>query len=180
MKLLLSFLIIVISLACSDNNSQKSQLGLLNMYDGDAEVSYDTPIRNKISENTSQKLIKESYLLFETQDLEKTYTNIIGFIRQNGGFLQDDNSNKSYNRVSRQLTVRLPSAVFQKTIDSISNYVSFFDTKRITSRDVTEEFIDLEARLKVKLTLEKRYLELLSKAKNLKRNFRYRARAFKN
>jgi hypothetical protein len=70
--------------------------------------------------------------------------------------------------MSRNLEIRIPTINFQKTIDSISNYVSFFDTKRISARDVTEEFIDLEARLKAKQTLEKRYLELLSKANNVK------------
>ena len=146
-------------------------LGLLSYSDDLEEAVIESTaslLMEYKSPNLQQKLFKESYLNFETQDLKKTYTAIIGFIKQNGGFVQDDNSNKSYNRISRHLTVRIPSEGFQKTIDSISNYVVFFDTKRITSRDVTEEFIDLEARLKAKLTLEKRYLELLSKAKNVK------------
>jgi len=176
MRILLSSFVLMLSLACTDSNSKASYspndgvLGLLNSFDteADAEISVSSDRAYNKSAPIKQKLIKESYLNFETQDMNKTYTNIIGFVKQNNGFVQDDNSNKSYNRISRHLTIRLPSNAFQKTIDSISNYVAFFDSKRITSKDVTEEFIDIEARLKAKKTLEKRYLELLSKAKNVK------------
>lgn len=178
MKILLSFFVLLLSLACTTDNSSDTtssktndgRLGLLNSFD-DEETVFESAVfsrRADINNPQEQKLIKESYLYFETQDLEKTYSNIIVFIKQNSGFVQDDNSNKSYNRISRHLTVRIPVNSFQKTIDSISNYVAFFDTKRITSRDVAEEFIDLKARLNAKQTLEKRYLELLSKAKNVK------------
>ena len=170
MKFLLSFFFVILSLACSNNNPDTSINGLISSDDMEESILENVVSSKQFSVNRpqEQKLIKESYLKFETQDLDKTYAKIIGFVKQNGGFIQDDNSNKSYNRISRHLTVRLPSVVFQKTIDSISNYVPFFDTKRISSRDVTEEFIDIEARLNAKQILEKRYLELLSKAKNVK------------
>ncbi|MFV0541409.1 MAG: DUF4349 domain-containing protein [Aestuariibaculum sp.] len=118
-------------------------------------------------EQAEQKIIKEAYLRFETQDLDKTYFQIKTFISQNKGLIQSDNSTKSYNSISRSLVIRIPTQSFQPTIDSISNHVKYFDNKQISAKDITEEFIDLEARLKAKKTLEKRYLELLDKAKNV-------------
>ena len=38
----------------------------------------------------------------------------------------------------------------------------------MTARDVTEEFVDIEARLRTKKEVEKRYLEILSKAATIK------------
>ncbi|TBN04010.1 DUF4349 domain-containing protein [Hyunsoonleella flava] len=118
--------------------------------------------------NVEQKIIKTSFLKFETDDLEKSYNQIIKAVKTNKGFVQDDNSSKSYNTLTRRLTIRIPTSSFQTAIDSISKNVSYFDSKRISAKDVTEEFIDLEARLKAKQTLEKRYLDLLEKAKNVK------------
>lgn len=170
MRLFILLLLYVLPLACSTNSSDSSEpeVSYTDMEPVSVEKVYresnSVPVLN---ENIEQKLIKESFLRFETQDLEKTYNEIIGFVKQNSGFIQDDNSIKSYNRISRNLTIRIPTDKFQKTIDSISNHVVFFDAKRISSKDVTEEFIDIEARLKAKQTLEKRYLELLSKAKNV-------------
>jgi len=174
MKFLLSLSVVMLALACSNGGSNANNSDGLEAFSMEDAVTETVMSSKQVlsapnsDRSIQQKLIKESYLNFETQDLDKTYIFITGVIKQNGGFIQDDNSNKSYNRISRRLVVRLPSVEFQKTIDSISNHVDFFDTKRISSRDVTEEFIDIEARLKAKQTLEKRYLELLSKAKNVK------------
>lgn len=169
MKYLLSLLIVILPFACGNNSNGNNSTLLNSMAVEESVIEYSKSSKQLyVNKRKQQKLIKESFLSFETQDLDKTYTKIIGIIKQNDGFVQDDNSNKSYNRISRRLTVRLPSAAFQKAIDSISAHVPFFDTKRISSRDVTEEFIDNEARLKAKQTLEKRYLELLSKAKTVK------------
>jgi hypothetical protein len=43
----------------------------------------------------------------------------------------------------------------------------YTDTKNITADDVTSEFVDVEARLKSKKEVEKRYLELLARAQKV-------------
>lgn len=170
MRYLITLFIVVLPLACSnidgneDSNYQYKDAAEINIQE---EASMSS-VPEMAPETIEQKLIKESYLRFETQDLEKTYQQIIQYVKQNNGFIQDDNSTKSYNLISRNLVIRIPSNGFQKTIDSISKQVQYFDNKRISSKDVTEEFIDLEARLNAKKSLEARYLELLSKAKNVK------------
>ena len=78
--------------------------------------------------------------------------------------VQNDNSGKSYNRIYKNITVRIPTENFQKFIDGISEGVEYFDRKDISRQDVSEEFVDLEARQKAKRVLEDRYLELLKKA----------------
>jgi len=170
MKLLSYLLIIALPIMCSKGSSENSYSEMTEM---DSEVLFEESstingIVSSPSETNPQKIIKESYLRFETQDLEKTYQQIKNTIQKNNGFIQDDNSNKSYGTVTRHLIIRIPTNNFQNVIDSISENVEYFDNKRISAKDVTEEFIDLEARLKAKQTLEKRYLELLSKANNVK------------
>lgn len=168
MRIFYLFLLIILPLAC--NNSS-------GVSDEEGEASYfaaeDSGLNGLISldheaDFEDQKIIKESYLRFETNDLDKTYGSIFRFVKKNGGFIQSDNANKLYDRQSRNLIIRVPTQNFQSTIDSITTIVDYFDTKQVSLKDVTEEFIDLEARLKAKLELEKRYLELLSKAQNVK------------
>ncbi|NAS30935.1 DUF4349 domain-containing protein [Flavobacteriaceae bacterium R38] len=167
---LLSWFLLSIALACSGNNSSEeayksgneSILELVNNSELD-QVSFDFNF-----EEREQKIIKESFLRFQTNNLEKTYQEIVNYTRQHEGFIQKDESGKGYGDYNRSLVIRIPTQNFQKVIDSISKNVSYFDTKRISARDVTEEFIDLEARLKAKKTLENRYLELLKKANSVK------------
>ncbi|WP_203256588.1 DUF4349 domain-containing protein [Hyunsoonleella ulvae] len=175
MKFFLYALITALPLMCSSPKVESpiyEESAELDFNYSDSEVlsssifkSYGVPIPE---DKVEQKVIKTAYLKFETQDLEQSHSQILKAIKASKGFIQDDNSNKSYNTLTRHLIIRIPSSNFQTAIDSISKNVSFFDSKRISAKDVTEEFIDLEARLKAKQTLEKRYLELLNKAKNVK------------
>lgn len=171
MKSFIALLFFVLPLMCSKEHIKTDNTKALS-YDSevisDVKVSSVNGIVSTRQEVYPQKTIKESFLRFETQDLDKTYSLIQKTIQENKGFIQDDRSNKSYNTITRHLTIRIPSNNFQIVLDSVSKHVPYFDTKNISSKDVTEEFIDLEARLKAKQTLEKRYLELLSKAKNVK------------
>ena len=120
------------------------------------------------SEEQEQKIIKTARLAFETQELEKTHKKILQLSKQYNGFVQSDNSGKNYNRVYRNMVIRVPTDKFQNFIDGVSEGIEYFDQRDISRQDVTEEFVDLEARLSAKRELEKRYLELLKSAKNVK------------
>ncbi|TCK67857.1 uncharacterized protein DUF4349 [Winogradskyella wandonensis] len=169
MKFLIT-LLLTIPLACSNNSGST----LDDTYYSEDIAMPEVAVEN--FENTKQfaatpqkqKLIKESVMRYETQDMADAYSKLSQIISANDGFIQDDSEIKSYGRTSRQIIARLPSDNFQNAIDAITKNVDYFDTKRINSKDVTEEFIDLEARLKAKKTLENRYLELLKQAKNVK------------
>lgn len=113
------------------------------------------------------KIIKTSNLKFETNSVEKTYLHIKKQVEKLKGFIQKDNTSRVSYRIERSLVVRIPTKNFQVLIDSVSNKIKVFDYKNTLLKDVTEEFVDIEARLKSKKTLEKRYLQLLSKAKNV-------------
>ena len=96
--------------------------------------------------------------------LKKPTKKLFNLLRQYKGLVQSDNSGKDYNRIYKNLIVRVPTENFQQFIEGISEGVDYFDHREISRQDVSEEFVDLEARLKAKRVLEERYLELLKKA----------------
>ena len=132
----------------------------------DASVVYEMNAR--LPSKKQQKIIKTSFLSFETDSIEKTYASIKQEVEKLDGFIQSDNTTKEYNQIRRSVIVKIPSKNFQTVIDHIANEIKIFDKKSISLKDVSEEFIDLEARLKAKKALEERYLQLLKKAKNVK------------
>ena len=138
------------------------------------EAAMEVPLPSSEIENTQsievqeQKIIKTANLEFETQELDKTHQTILNLTTQYKGLVQSDNSGKSYDKIYRHITLRVPSENFQIVVDGISDRVAYFDRRVITRQDVTEEFVDVQARLKAKKKLESRYLELLKQAKNVK------------
>lgn len=171
----LSVLLLVFVWACNGGGNED----LYSIIDSDGASSYmdemeveeTSLIRYEVNPTALQKpqqIIKSGRLVFESAKPEETHQKILDLAKKANGLVQNDVSGKSYNRIYRNMTVRVPSQQFQSFIDGISEGVEYFDTRDISRKDVTEEFVDLEARLKAKRELENRYIALLKEAKNVK------------
>lgn len=114
-----------------------------------------------------RKLIKEGSVSFETDDLKATRDHIFKTVKEFKGYVSSDNEHKYRKQISQTLTVRIPAAKFDAFLEAATKGVGAFDNRSVDVRDVTEEFVDIEARLKAKKQLEARYLELLKEAKNV-------------
>ncbi len=131
------------------------------------QVKFVQPVVANADQNSrpiAPKIIKEGNLRFETSDLNATYQHIVKSTTESGGSIQNDVEGKDYGSIFRKLVIRIPSQNFDPFLIKISKGVTYFDNKEITAEDVTAQYIDLDARLKAKKTLENRYLELLKKA----------------
>lgn len=118
-----------------------------------------------VTESTLQpKIIKTGTLQFESDNLDQSFAAVQQALVKYKATIQNDESGKNYAQRFRNITVRVPNRWFDAFIADIGKGVKHFDRKEITAEDVTEEFVDVEARLNAKRLLEKRYLELLSKA----------------
>jgi hypothetical protein len=59
--------------------------------------------------------------------------------------------------------LKVPQQSFDVLMDSIRHVVEFVEFETITTQDVTEEYLDIEARLKTKLEVKARYEAVLRK-----------------
>jgi hypothetical protein len=116
----------------------------------------------------SRKLIKEGLVKFETPDIEKTRSQIMAAVAANNAYVSSDKQNNLADKVSYELTIRIPTAKFDAFLNSATKDVLYFDNKEIDVKDVTAEYLDNEARLKTKKEIELRYRQLLSKASTVK------------
>ncbi|MCV6631142.1 MAG: DUF4349 domain-containing protein [Flavobacteriaceae bacterium] len=174
-KVLFTVLVFLLVVSCENTNSpNKSAHTDMEMPDRamvDAVHEYEegpADAKTAAGPKKDKKIIRTSTLEFPSQHMDTTYTQIAQAVKTYGGYMQQDKTTKLSYRMERRMTIRVPNAAFSKFIAEISNGVAQFDTKDISAQDVSEQFIDLEARLKAKRALESRYLELLKKAKNVK------------
>jgi hypothetical protein len=165
-------LILVVILGCNENDQvanvqmQKVEIPSAKRIVEDAAldaVAAASP-EDKLEEIINPKVIKNANLSFECTDIEKTYHSILEHVKKVKGTIQNDTESKSDYQISKNLTIRIPSNDFDAFISKTSKEVNYFDVKEISSDDVTEEFIDVQSRIKTKKILENRYLELLKKA----------------
>ncbi|MGI6049051.1 MAG: DUF4349 domain-containing protein [Petrimonas sp.] len=111
-----------------------------------------------------RKLMKNGSIRFETSNLNKTKQLITSAVASLNGYVSNDNISESNNRTENMLTVRVPADKTDSLIAIIESNASKIDYKNIDVQDVTEQFIDLDTRIKTKKEVEARYRELLTRA----------------
>ena len=121
-------------------------------------------------------LIKEGNVAFETSNRDSTYAHVMGQLDQFGAYVSKESMEESGYRKEVWLTLRVPAANFDALLNAIGAGVKEFDERTISVRDVSAQYVDLEARLKAKLELENRYLSLLKQANKVEDILKVEAR----
>jgi hypothetical protein len=132
---------------------------------GEEKVAPTT--EEKINEPIERKLIKEGQVEFETDNLNATRKKIFEAVNKYKGYVSSDQEFKSPGRKSNTLIIRVPADNFDSLLSEATQGVKKFESKEIHVKDVTEEFIDIQARLKTKKEFELRYIDLLKQAKSV-------------
>jgi hypothetical protein len=115
----------------------------------------------------NQKIIKTADVRFQVKNLAKSIAKIQAMIRKHDGYVSSAKQDRQYNRLQSKIVVRVESDKFEDLLDEMVHEAIFIDHKNVKADDVTEEFVDIQSRLKTKRAVEKRYLEILGKAKSI-------------
>lgn len=132
------------------------------------EQAEETP-----SVSANRKLIKNVQLRLETTEFDVSVQRIEAVVAQFGGYVEGSNvTGTSVQEHSKSLrsavyTIRIPASKLDEYVSeagSMGNIVS----KQIGTEDVTEQYVDTEARIKTLQAREERLLELLQQAGTVK------------
>ncbi len=126
------------------------------------------PVPSKTADTAIQRMLtKEGTLRWETGDVVKTHAAILAQANKYNAYVSNDNQTRDDYQTTTRIELRIPSDKFDEFITGIENDVTKFDEKRIEVLDVTEEYIDISARMKTKKELEQHYYNLLKQTKNV-------------
>ncbi len=129
------------------------------------DIVQEQTITDKLQDpDAGRKIVKEGKITFETDDIRDTKEFVTSVADRLGGYIAGDNLYDRRNRVTQQLTIRVPAGNFDQLLAEIVQRAGEADSKNITVHDITEEYIDIEARIEVKKDIERRYRELLERA----------------
>ncbi|MEJ7701891.1 MAG: DUF4349 domain-containing protein [Pyrinomonadaceae bacterium] len=107
----------------------------------------------------------------ETNAPEEAQQKITAIAESKGGFViessQSSSDAQATTRDTVTMTIRIPAAKFNETLDEIRKTSSRVIVETVKGQDVTEEFIDIEARLKTKKALEEQFLGIMKQSKSV-------------
>lgn len=159
----LGTLIVLLGLIISCNTTGESNL----------DVSYDeaelegSPIETSMVTFEKQevpadrKMIWNADLEFQVGDVDAATKEISSLCSKYGAFISRMNMNSTNYEISNRITIRVANSHFNDLINDIKGTATFIRKVEISSNDVTEEFIDIESRLKTKKEVRERYIDIL-------------------
>jgi len=124
---------------------------------------------NKITDGKEikKKIIKTANLSIEVEEYKEGRASLSVLLKKYDGYIANEEEyNRDYQR-STNLTIRISSEHFDTLLNQICGLAVHIDSKTVNSKDVTEEFVDIIARLKNKRKVEQQYLEILKKANTI-------------
>jgi len=121
-----------------------------------------------LSPEISQKLVRSGGINFQSEDLEKDYSQIKSMLDGFDAYLENENQSNDNYRKSYNLSIRVPSDKYDSLLNAISGIAFKVENKYSNVDDVTERYYDLQSRIQNKKELEKRYRDILSKANQVK------------
>lgn len=111
----------------------------------------------------SRKIIYTANLVMQVENYAEAEPRVQEVIRQSGGYILQFNENTSAAEKSGTFTIKVPASGFQSFIDLLEQIHPTVQ-KKMQGQDVTEEYVDLSARLKAKLVMESRLVAFMEKA----------------
>lgn len=117
---------------------------------------------------TQRKIIRNADLRLEANSPEETQQKIANIAQNKSGFVIETNQTSSNAQTSMRdivtMTIRVPADKFEEAVAEIRASGNRVIQENIKGQDVTEEFIDIEARLKTQRALEEQFLEIMKRA----------------
>jgi hypothetical protein len=133
----------------------------------DRTVSKTQTVSNQQSDltfNTQDKrmIIRSGTMSIEIDKFEDAEGKIKQIVSANGGYVTNSSSQlNASGKKQGSITIRVAADKFDKVLDELAE-VGKVMNQNITGKDVTEEYMDAEARLKTQRELESRLLKLLT------------------
>jgi hypothetical protein len=125
----------------------------------DPSESASTQLKNSL-----QKIIKQGSVEFEVQDIVAAKKMINDLVKQFSAYTSSEKEDVYRGGPQYQTVVRVPADKLNDFVAKLDPIAKKMSSKNMSSKDVTDEYIDLSARLVTKRELEENYLEILHKA----------------
>ena len=136
----------------------------------EAEMVYDEEAKaegNTSALRENKKLILTSYMTMETQDMDELLDKINAMVSASGGYIQRSSIyNQNTNSRSYDACIRIPAANYTSFLESLKGEGNALYYSEET-RDVTDSYTDIQARLSSLKAQEAKVLEFYDKAEDL-------------
>lgn len=121
---------------------------------------------SQLQSSLDRKIIQSTSVDVEVDQVGRAFQEVIRITESSGGFVASSAFSNVDDGQVADITIRVPIAAYQSVLAQIRG-MGEVSQESSDANDVTEEFTDLEARLRTLEATERRYLELLAEANGI-------------
>lgn len=114
------------------------------------------------------KIIKTADINMQVEKYTEARKKIFEISAKYNAYVANENEQTDNYSISNTMVIRINCEKFDQLADELTNIAIYVNNKTIDSEDITEQYIDAQARLKSKKEVETRYQDLLKKANNVR------------
>ncbi|HQV86814.1 MAG TPA: DUF4349 domain-containing protein [Chitinophagaceae bacterium] len=114
-----------------------------------------------------KKIIKTALLNLEVKDYTGYYSSLREKIKNIGGYIAQEEQRQSAYKIENTLVIKVPVEQFDNALVQLTDKAEKLNEKKITSQDVSAEYIDTRSRMESKKQVRQQYIALLKQAKNM-------------
>ena len=169
-KFFIIIAVLLTSMACSENSSFKESISVASAditEDFNAlEIEEETTLKSETSINQvpkDLKIIKSASARYKVKDVKLATRRIKKIAQKYDAYISDLRFDNNLYKKENRFTIKIPQEHFDSMMDSIGFIAEFVEYESITTKDVTEEYIDIQTRLKTKREVKARYETILRK-----------------
>lgn len=170
MKKLFFFLFAALFISCESGKRSKIDMAERSVAEKETALT-DRPsspgTADLLNAPEQSKIIREGYIFMEVKDYPLAVDQARQVLKRWKGYILKENEQTTDYQVQDELIMRVPAASFDSLVNDVLKLAWKVTNKSIEAKDVTEEYVDIEARLRSKREVEKRYIDLLQEAKNV-------------
>lgn len=112
----------------------------------------------------NKKLIYKANLNMEVEDYGAAQTEVRNMVTLANGYIIEFNENMSEYEQGGTFILKVPASGFSSFLNNLEKVKHTELQRSIQGQDVSEEYVDLESRLKAKQLMESQYIEFMKKA----------------
>ncbi|MYL32269.1 DUF4349 domain-containing protein [Pontibacillus yanchengensis] len=147
----------------STGNPEKQESSSQSETNGVADVSQDEQV--DITNQDKKMIIYNADISIKTREYNPFYQKLEQLIQKHKGYIVNSSVNKGDNeKTNATVKLRVPKENFYPFVNGLSPISGSITNKDISGRDVTEDYVDLESRLKAKQKVEERLLSFMDQA----------------
>jgi len=126
-----------------------------------------------INDAVDRKIIRNADITIEVDSTADAQHRITSIAESHGGFVvtseakQRENIEVSKRTLDIKLVTRIPATRFGVALDEIKQLAGNIPEASVTGQDITEDFIDLEARIRTQKALELQFLQIMKRSGNV-------------